>query len=134
MGYRRQAREIALQTLYLCDTSNISMESALKTTLLDFITEQVKKFSEHLVRGVFQHKEEIDAMISRTAENWELNRMAVVDRNILRVSTFEIISDPNTPISVIIDEALEISKIYSTQESSKFINGILDKVKQERNP
>ncbi len=134
MGSRRQAREFALQALYLCDSCSFPIDQAVRTSQIIDLPEHTKKFSTKLVEGVLLKKEEIDATIMKYAANWELNRMAAVDRNILRISTYEILSDIDTPISVIIDEAIEISKLYSTQESGKFINGILDKIKLERTP
>ncbi len=132
MGTRRQARELALQSLYLQDTCNATIESALKSTLAETTNETVREFCEHLTKGVAEKKEDIDNLLIKYAENWDLKRMAAVDRNILRLATFEILTDVNTPVSVIIDEAIEIAKNFSMQDSSKFVNGILDKVKNER--
>ena len=132
MGARREGREMALQALYLSDVCGLQIPSALKAALKQEFPETVKEFSRHLVKGVIENKEEIDRILRLYAENWELNRMASVDRNILRLSAFEILSDVETPVSVIIDEAIEIAKTYSTGDSGKFVNGILDKVKKER--
>ena len=123
---------MALQTLYLSDTCKLPSDSALKTTLTEDLPPTVREFCSHLVAGVQEKQDQIDAILSRYAQNWDLDRMAVIDRNILRLSTFEIISDMETPLSVIIDEAIEIAKTYSTEDSGKFVNGILDKIKQER--
>ena len=132
MGLRREGREMALQTLYLSDSCKIPLEAALTTTLAGIPSGPVREFCRHLVEGMVVHQERIDALLSRYTENWELKRMAAVDRNILRLSTFELLSDLETPVSVIIDEAIEIAKIYSTEDSGKFVNGILDKIKNER--
>lgn len=94
--------------------------------------EAYKVFSLKIFEGVCCKKEEIDSLIAKYAKNWELDRMAVVDRNIIRLAAYEIIDMPETPINVIIDEAVEISKKYSTRDSSKFVNGILDKLKAAR--
>ena len=83
-------------------------------------------------KGRMERKEEIDRILSLYAENWDIKRMAMVDRNILRLAAFEILVDLETPLSVIIDEAIEIAKVFSTQDSGKFVNGVLDKVKSER--
>ncbi len=123
---------MALQTLYLSDTCNLTAEAALKSTLTENISPTVRDFCAHLVTGVQGKKEEIDAIVTRYAQNWDMGRMAAIDRNILRLSTFEILSDLETPLSVIIDEAIEIAKTFSTEDSGKFVNGILDKIKQER--
>src|SRR5438105_5065330 len=99
MGSRREGREMALQTLYLSDSCSLSAETALKTTLSESISPTVRKFCSHLVIGVEGNREQIDTILSRYTQNWDLNRMAVVDRNILRLSTFEILSDLDTPVS-----------------------------------
>ncbi len=91
-------------------------------------------FSRHLAQGVLDKKNEIDTILTSYAEHWELSRMAAVDRNILRLAALEILTDLETPVSVIINEAIEIAKTFSTEESGKFVNGILDKVKQNRPP
>jgi len=132
MGSRRQSREMALQALYLRDTCGFPLDSAIKVVLENSYSEPVNAFCRHLTEGVSDRQEEIDSILSRYAENWDIKRMAIVDRNILRLSAFEILSDLDTPVSVIIDEAIEIAKIFSTEDSGKFVNGILDKVKQER--
>ena len=123
---------MALQSLYLSDTCHLPVETALKSTFPDGVSEPIQKFAAHLAIGVEGHMGQIDALLTKYAQNWDLSRMAAVDRNILRLSTFEILHDPDTPISVIIDEAIEIAKTYSTEDSGKFVNGILDKVKTER--
>jgi N utilization substance protein B len=132
MGSRRQAREMALQALYLHDTCGYEQDKALRAVTEENHPDAVNAFCRHLVEGVLGREPEIDAILSKYTENWDLRRMASVDRNILRLSAFEILSDHETPVSVIIDEAIEIAKTYSTEDSGKFVNGILDKVKQER--
>lgn len=132
MGSRRQARELALQTLYLFDTCATTIEAALESTLADIGSSTTRDFCRHLSEGVAARKDEIDVILAKYAENWDLKRMAAVDRNILRLAAFEILTDLETPVSVIIDEAIEIAKYFSTQDSGKFVNGILDKVKNER--
>jgi N utilization substance protein B len=94
--------------------------------------EAYKAFAVDLFKGVCENREKIDSLIKQYAKNWELERMAVVDRNIIRLAAYEIMATPDIPISVIIDEAVEISKKYSTKDSSKFVNGILDKLKNIR--
>jgi N utilization substance protein B len=86
-------------------------------------------FAMSLFKGVCENKENIDFLIKQYAKNWELGRMAVVDRNIIRIAVYEIIATPYTSINIIINEAVEISKKFSTKDSSKFVNGILDKLK-----
>ena len=132
MGSRRQARELVLQALYLSAACDLPLETAFKTVASEPLTENIQQFCEHLIEGIIEKKKEIDEILSRYTENWDLKRMATVDRNILRLSTFEILIDIDTPVSVIIDEAIEIAKNYSTEDSGKFVNGILDKVQKER--
>lgn len=123
---------MALQSLYLSDTCNLPVESALVSTLPEGAASSVREFATHLATGVHERKSQIDAILTKYAQNWDLRRMAAIDRNILRLSTYEILHDLETPVSVIIDEAIEIAKTYSTEDSGKFVNGILDKVKSER--
>jgi len=134
MGSRREGRWMALQTLYLVDTCHIPLEEALKTALSPAEASSVRNFAVHLANGVQETKARIDLILAKYAQNWDLNRMATVDRNILRIATFEILFDLETPLPVIIDEAIEAAKAYSTEDSGKFVNGILDKVKMERPP
>src|SRR3989339_882081 len=136
MGSRRQAREASLQVLYLCDICNFepdSVDGALVFRSLN-VPNSSCEFAEKLVSGTWAKKKMLDGIISRYAENWELDRMAAIDRNILRMSAFEITDMPETPLSVIIDEAVEIAKKFSTADSGKFVNGILDKLKSARPP
>ena len=132
MGHRRDARLNALQTLYLLDTSKMSLDQTLKFGGSKEMPPETKEFYDQLVQGFLSRKDEVDVLIQKYAINWEMGRMALVDRNILRIAVYEILAEVKTPLSVIIDEAIEISKEYSTEDSSKFINGILDKMKQER--
>ena len=138
MGSRREARECSLQMLYTADNCNAPIESIYDSFIEYFPkSETYRVFTINLFKGVCENKEDIDSMIKQYAKNWELERMAVIDRNIIRLATYEIMATPDTPISVIIDEAVEISKKYSTKDSSKFVNGILDKLKiirTQKNP
>jgi transcription antitermination protein NusB len=88
----------------------------------------VREFAERLVRGAILHRDELDRLISDQADHWRLVRMPIVDRNILRLALYEMLHEPETPRPVIIDEALEIAKRFSTPKSSQFVNGILDGV------
>lgn len=132
MGSRRAGRELAVQILYLQDVSALSLEKAFSSVFRESYPESAVTFARHLAEGVFQHKQKIDGLLAQYTENWDLQRMAAVDRNILRVATFEILTDLETPISVILNEAIEIAKTYSTEDSGKFVNGILDKIAHER--
>ena len=136
MGKRRKSRELALQLLYQLDLQG---EANPEPYLPEFWTRhpvdaEVREFAEALVRGTKLHQGKIDELISQYAENWEIDRMAVVDRNILREGIFELLWTAEVPPKVAINEALEVAKKFSTQESSRFINGILDRVHKELRP
>src|ERR1700730_15334296 len=129
---RRLGREAALQALYLADACQLTLENIPNAAWSDqTLAPATREFARHLADGVLSERSRIDALLSRYAENWELGRMAVIDRCILRISTFEFLRDLETPINVIINEAVDIAKKYSTAESGKFVNGILDKLKEE---
>lgn len=133
MGRRRQAREFALQSLYLADTSRMSLEEAMLSVGAGFsLDEPTKEFARSLVLGTGKNIQRIDERIRTIAANWDLERMAAVDRSLLRLASYELLHCPDTPVGVAIDEALEIAKVYSSRESSRFLNGILDKIKEAR--
>ena len=93
--------------------------------------EETRIFAEALAAGAVAEVEKIDALIARHAENWRMDRMAIVDRNILRLATHEFLSDAETPKTIVINEAIEIARRFSAQESPQFINGILDSIRKE---
>jgi len=135
MGARRKSREYALQALYLSDITQLSAAQAIKIILSgDDIEPKTKSFAEWITHGAAEKKTELDEIITLTAANWEMERMAALDRNILRMGAYELLYEKDTPPSVIIDEAVEIAKAFSTPDSSKFVNGILDKIKKDRHP
>ena len=135
-GPRRQARELALQLLYELDVRGESTPGAVAE---DFWNRQVapaeaRSYAEVLVRGTKLYQPKIDELITRFAEHWDLDRMAVVDRNILRAGIFELLWGAQVPPKVVINEALEIAKKFSTDESTRFVNGLLDRVRRELCP
>jgi N utilization substance protein B len=133
MGARRRARELALQMLYEHDVSGTDPRVMFeRSTDLHKAPEGIQDFTRHLVAGTLEHRGELDAIISRQADHWRISRMPIVDRNILRLALFELLHEPETPRPVVIDEALEIAKRFSTPRSSQFINGILDGVLKGR--
>jgi transcription antitermination protein NusB len=130
MGLRRQAREAALQLLYLSDICEFDVAEMAPQYCKNLdLNPPSYEFCEKLFKGTNENMDAIDQLIVQYAQNWELKRMATIDRNILRLATFELMKTTDTPINVIIDEAVEIAKKYSTNDSSKFVNGILDKIK-----
>ncbi len=133
MKNRRKARELTLQILYQMDIRKTPVEEALNITFSRYrFRPEVKEFSERLIRGTSQLLLPIDFLIKKYAKNWSLERMAAVDRNILRFTIYELLFLENVPPIVSINEAVEIAKRYGTSDSGKFVNGILDKIRQER--
>jgi len=129
LGIRRKSREIAIQILYTLEINESDMDEAV-TTFCDMYHPdgQFLDFATQLLRGVFQHQREIDHIIRKISNHWSLNRMALVDRSIIRTAIYELLHCPDIPAKVTIDEAVEIAKKFSSNKSSAFINGILDKV------
>jgi transcription antitermination protein NusB len=134
MGARRKARELALQMLFQYDMAGNEPDMII-TTFEDLQKSKpnTREFAVKIFRGTVDHLAELDDMIQAQAENWRLSRMAVVDRNIIRMSVYEFLHESDTPKLVIIDEAIEIAKKFGTQKSSQFINGILDGILKRYN-
>lgn len=129
MSTRRRAREIALQVLYRLDLDPGDPKKVLALHWENFQpSEQAREFCTRLVEGVLQNSKEIDRLIEEHSENWTLKRMAVVDRNILRMAAFELRYCPDIPFKVTLNEAVELAKKFGTDDSGAFINGILDRV------
>ena len=133
MGLRRDAREAAVQFLYQLDTHKpADVEKALEEFWRQNDSKQnVRDFANDLLRGTLEKKTEIDAKITSLADNWDFARLAVVDRNILRLALYEMLFRPEIPPVVSINEAIEIAKKFSSAESGKFVNGLLDRVKKD---
>lgn len=128
---RRLARETALQVLFQLDMAKEKLDTAtvVRKWAEEFaVPETSIPFAQGLVEGTLSHIEEIDAKLSQFSEGWALSRMANVDRNLLRLACYEILYREDIPGRVTINEALEIAKRYASEESGKFINGILDRV------
>jgi N utilization substance protein B len=127
---RRKAREHALQILFQLDIRKEKPSAAvLKRFWVEYPPdEEIKSFSEELVKGTYKHLARINDLIHQCAKNWSLDRMAVVDRNVLRMAVYEILFRMDIPTSVSINEAIEIAKKFGTDESGAFVNGILDRV------
>ena len=137
MGKRRQARELALQLLYELDLRGDATPDEAAAAFWarqPDVGDEVKSFADALVRGTKAHQEKIDELIARFAEHWDLDRMAVVDRNVVRAGIFELLWGGDVPPKVAINEALEIARKFSTEESTRFINGLLDRVRRELCP
>jgi N utilization substance protein B len=133
MGKRRRARELALFLLYQLEFHPDDAAEATKVFWEDHPTSpEIKVFAENLVRGTLEHREVIDRLIASYAQHWRLPRMAVIDRNILRMAVYELLWNQETPEKVIINEAIELAKTYGAEDSGRFVNGILDQIKALR--
>lgn len=144
-GSRRQGRELAIKILFSLFEDQSSLDHVLETFWNNFrfnndilgdpldevelpVKQDVRLFTEELVRGVAMHREQLDQVIDEFSTNWSLDRMSRVDLAILRMGAFELLFQPQTPTSVVINEAVEVGKRYGTQETPSFVNGLLDKV------
>jgi len=129
MGSRRTSREIAVRALFQIEVGRCNPSEALDQLLdEDRYPPDVLDFARELVLGVSRHRSRIDAAVDQYARGWTLERMANVDRNVLRLALFELLYLPDIPPSVTVDEAVELAKKYSTAESGRFVNGILGNV------
>ena len=136
MRKRTQSRECALQILYQYEMNPASLDEMLPAFWQENpeSSEEVRSFAERLVLGTVGHLPELDKIISLYAENWDLNRMVAVDRNILRQGTYELLYLEDIPPKVAINEAVDLAKKFSQEESGKFVNGILDKINHTEKP
>ena len=132
-GTRRKSRELTLQMLFQLDMGGQDLEHVHSTFWSERkdLDEKVRGFSDDLFRIACERREEIDQLIERAAEHWRMDRMAAVDRNLLRSAVAELIGFPDTPRAVVINEALEIARKFSSPESVQFVNGVLDSVGKE---
>ena len=130
MGTRRKSRELAMQMLFQGDLGKQTPEEvrALFWPSRDDVDAETRGFAEDIYRVASERQAEIDALIETHAENWRLERMAVVNRNLLRASVAELLGYPNTPAAIVINESLEIARRYGAPESVQFLNGVLDAI------
>lgn len=135
MRKRTRGRELALQLLYMVDARGDEALLGVDDFLKDEAPDEAEahEFARQLLSGTLDNQEEIDKAISGAAQNWHLRRMAIVDRNILRMAVYEMLFLKDIPAKVSINEAIEMGKRFSTQQSGAFINGILDRIRRERN-
>ena len=133
MGSRRSARILALQALYQIDIGGKNAEEVLSFEWLDkSFDSSTIEFARQLVRGTVHEWDEIDRSIRRQLENWDLGRVSYVDRAILRFSTYSLFYQDDVPDTVIINEAIDIAKIFGTDDSYRFVNGVLDGIRKEK--
>ena len=132
MGDRRVSRELALQALFSFDVNKPDTATGLEQFCAqreEELTDTVKPFFLDLVEGVLGFGDDIDGLLNKYSKNWKLSRMPVVDRNIMRIATFELLKRSDIPPSVSINEAVEIGKKFGTSDSGSFINGVLDRIR-----
>jgi len=125
---RREARKRALDLLYQADLRGQPIAVVLAEHMAPDAPEPLSEFTVALVRGVNRTIDQIDALISRHAREWKLSRMPLVDRNLMRMALYEVLHDPDVPTAVAIDEAVELAKQLSTEDSGRFINGVLSAI------
>lgn len=133
---RHRAREAALQMLYQGEVGRTGAYEAIATywparDADEALPDDAREFANDLVRGTTAHLSEIDRLLAAHAQNWRVERMAVLDRLILRMATYELLTDPQTPTKVVINEALELARSYSGEDAVAFVNGVLDAVRKE---
>jgi len=135
MASRRKSRELAVQMLYQWDIGKHSPHEVLSTSIAAEKRDQpAEKFARQLFEGTVEDVSAIDALLREHAENWKLERMAAIDRNVLRLALFELRHHPETPAAVVINEALEIARRFSGHDSAEFVNGVLDAVRKALPP
>jgi N utilization substance protein B len=131
MGKRRKARESTLQILFQLEFNDSDAEKAFQLYWEDKeATKEIKDYCRWLIEGVISHQESIDGKIQSVSEHWRLSRMPVVDRNILRMAVFELLYEEDVAPAVVINEAIEIAKKFSSEQAALFINGILDTIRK----
>lgn len=137
MRKRTRARELVLQLLYQADLMNISAKDLMADffgmVLKEGDDSQIEDFARQLINDIWDNISSIDKKISEYATNWQLSRMAIVDRNILRLGSYELLFRDDIPPKVTINEAVELAKKYGDLESGKFVNGVLDKINKTKN-
>ena len=132
MGRRRKSREFALQALYQLNITKQDVTALLTQFQEHFLPDgKADEFLRRLVLGVLEHCVELDRLIERYSENWRLDRINVIDRNILRMALFELLYCEDIPPKVTINEAIDLGKRYGSEDSGSFINGILDRIQNE---
>jgi N utilization substance protein B len=130
---RHHSRELALQALYFWEVGRTAPEDALERVFAELAPdgpEALTTFATELVKGTVATHEELDGIIERHIDNWRIERLAVIDRLILRLATWELRYQPETPPAVIVNEALELARTFSADESIKFVNGVLDGIRR----
>jgi N utilization substance protein B len=134
MTNRRKAREIVLDALYYYEiTGNDTVTIIQKITSKKRVNKAIKDYAKRLLEETMKNLDTIDKKLKKIIKNWDLNRVAIIDKSILRFATAEILFSPDIPVKVSINEAVEIAKTYSTENSGRFVNGILDEIARSEN-
>lgn len=130
MGARRSGREAALQMLFQLEASGASSSFTIETFWRSFeeVDPEGRPYADEIVKGVADGLAKIDAQVTKASKNWRLERMSRVDRNLLRMGAWELMVQKDVPRAVVIDEAVELAKSYGTEDSSGFVNGVLDRI------
>jgi len=133
MGKRRKARESTLQILFQIEFDSSSLEKIVNSYWenIAYSEEEIRSYSTWLIEGILSHKEEIDRIIQSVSEHWRVPRMAIIDRNILRIAVFELLYEEKVAPAIVINEAIEIAKKYSGEQAGTFVNGILDAIQKQ---
>ncbi len=126
LGARRQARQLALQALYEIDCAGHPVQDVMGNRLeAEPLSEEARLFAYQLVNGVLEHKDNLDRLIQRYAPEWPIDQIAIIDRNILRIAVYEVLHAQEIPLRVAINEAVELAKVYGSDTSPRFVNGVL---------
>ncbi len=132
MASRRRARELALQMLFQWDLGGHAPAHVVATFLdAQRVEDETKSFAQALFEGAVAHAGQLDALIRNHTENWRLERLAAVDRNVMRLAAYELLYEPETPPAVTMNEALELARRFSSEESVEFVNGVLDAIRRQ---
>lgn len=128
--HRHRSRELALQTLYACEVGLTTEWKSMLDQIAESgaLSEEVKKYARDLVTRVYESLNQIDQSIQERAANWEMKRMAAIDRNIIRLAVAEMTYFTDVPVKVVIDEAVELAKTFGSSDSGKFVNGVIDSI------
>jgi len=132
-GPRHQAREAALQVLYFWEVGRATPDDALTSFFTEHAPDApapVQEFARNLVHGTITEVAALDALIEQHSQHWRMSRLAIIDRLILRMSVWELEHERDTPAAVVLDEALELARTFSTEEAVKFVNGVLDGIRK----
>ncbi len=132
MGKRRKARESTLQILFQLEFDDSDQDKVIDSFWRNKKTsKEIVEYTQYLVAGIISHRERIDRLIQSVSANWRLDRMAIVDRNVLRIAVFELLYEESVAPAIVINEAIEVAKKYSSEEAATFVNGILDAARKK---